>query len=271
MKHQRKKSHLFIYRTSLFFTLIYFFLIYFQKRILTFLFQTQLSFSLPDTLFVLTSENKLEDIIERAQNGALTIGIFLTIETLLFIGVIILLLTKLFILYKKKKWQTHDYILLIGLIILLLGSFYYSYIAIDSTFYSYTEVKTIVERISPKQLASLSKQWSGFFYNYDFSALNFVKDSMVISDQFSLMVKNINEVGRIPDIINLWLNHLNLLKTHYFLLMCFGFISILIAHFFNYRSNGSLFKSKKSIQTENSVLKAELLSLKKTSRQRAKK
>lgn len=267
MQLKKKETRQSIYRTSLFFTLIYFVVIYYQKRILTGLFQTQLSFSIPDILAVLTSENKLDTFINRATNGTIVVGIFLALEVLLFVVFIIYLLVKIFFLYKRKKLQKHDFLLITGLIILLFGSFYYSYITASHTIQSLTEVQQILERLSPKQLKALSEQWSTFFYEYNFSALNFMKDYTVIADQVAITFGNVKALGRIPNILHLWLDNLNLLKNHYFIVMCIGFISTLLAQLFNRYLNGPLFRRRKDVDAiiaENDALKKEISSLKRS-------
>lgn len=274
MKGKKKDSRQFIYKITFFFTLIYFTLLYFQKRILLGLFQTQLSFSIPDTIAILTSEDKLEGFINRSTNGAILTGSFLAFEIFIFISLIIYLFVKLFLLYRRKKWQNQDFLLLAGLLILLLGSFYYTYIFVSSTHSTYIEIEHIVKHFTPKQIANITKQWSTFFYQYDFSALNFMKDYIVVADQFSITVDNVKEIGKIPDILNLWLNHLNLLKLHYFLVMCSGFLMTLIAQLFNYRSNGSIFNKNKKIDiilAENRALQTQLITVQKKDTKRKSK
>ncbi|MDT2834912.1 hypothetical protein P7H70_12775 [Vagococcus carniphilus] len=101
-----------------------------------------------------------------------------------------------------------------------------------------------------------------------------MKDYIVVADQFSITVDNVKEIGKIPDILNLWLNHLNLLKLHYFLVMCSGFLMTLIAQLFNYRSNGSIFNKNKKIDiilAENRALQTQLITVQKKDTKRKSK
>ena len=94
-----------LYRSVFLFTIIYFILMYFQKRILLGLFQTQLSFSIPSVVSIITSQNTLDELISRGTNGAILTGAFLAIEIIAFILLILYFLFQLWRLYKNNKFK----------------------------------------------------------------------------------------------------------------------------------------------------------------------
>lgn len=243
MVHSKNNPRQLIYRLSLFFAIIYFILIYFQKRILLQLFQTQLSFSIPDTVAVLTSENSLDTLIERTTNGGILVGGFLIVEVLIFISMIAYLLYKLWRMHQLSKWQKLDWFLVGGLGLLFLGSIYYTYVTANSTISSFTEIEGILRKLTPSQVKHLGSQWKDMIIQYEFSLSRLPRDITYIIDEANKIISSIKDVARIPTITNQWLNHLTLLKTHYFLTMCVGFILTFVGQFFNYRVNGPLFQT----------------------------
>ncbi|MEG0256252.1 MAG: hypothetical protein RR554_10250 [Vagococcus sp.] len=276
MTSTHKNNRQQIYRLSLFFSIIYFILIYFQKRLLIQLFQTQLSFSIPDTLAVLTSDNSLDTLIERATNGGILVGVFLIVEVLIFIGLISYLLFKIWRMHQLKHWQKIDWFLVVGLCLLFLSSLYYTYVTANSTLTTFNEIEGILKKLTPSQIKQLSSQWRDMIIHYEFSLGHLPRDITFILEKVDAIISSIKDVGRIPNLTNQWLNHLTLLKTHYFLTMCVGFLLTFVGQLFNYRVNGPLFQTGRknarrvkelestviSLNEENQELNTQLIELK---------
>ena len=75
-----------VYKKSLFFSIMSFLLIYFQRRFLFWLFQTQVSFSVLNISYLLTSETPLTDVQSMITRGGILVGIVLVLEVLLLFG-----------------------------------------------------------------------------------------------------------------------------------------------------------------------------------------
>lgn len=247
-----------MYRSVFLFTIIYFILIYFQKRILLGLFQTQLSFSIPSVIAILTSDSSLDVLTNRATNGAILTGAFLVIEILTFIAFILLFLWKLWQLKRGKSFKKYDYLLVAGLIALLFGSFYYAFITASTSIETFNTVSTALNHLSPKQLQALGDKWQNFIYNYEFSLGYLPRDISVVVNEIKHLIGNVKEIAQIPDVINHWLNQLSLFKFHYFLVMCLGFVILLIAQIAEYqliiKSFRKIKKGKKSITIPDNQL-----------------
>lgn len=229
MKHSRKKMRQSIYQYSFFFTIIYFLLIYFQKRLLSGLFQTQLSFSVPDTIAILTSSNAVEELTTRGTNGAIIVGVFFVIEALVFISAIIYFLFKLWKVHSTKYWKKYDYVLVTGLIILLLGSFYYAFVVVNTSLETFSTVQDALNHLGPKQIGQLTDKWKNFIYHYEFSLGYLPRDISVVIEQVKVIIASIKEIQQLPEVINQWLTHLNLLKLHYFIVICLGSLAVISA------------------------------------------
>lgn len=239
-----------VYHSVFIFTIIYFILMYFQKRILLGIFQTQLSFSIPNTIALLTSDNTFEEITNRAINGAILTGVFLIIEIVIFILLIIYFLCKLWHVHYIEQLRKLDFLLVLGLFTLLLGSFYYAYILGSSSLETYTTISTSLNRVTPKQLQLLSEKWKDFIFNYQFSLGYLPRDISVVINHIKNLIANVKEIAQIPDVISLYLSRLNVLKFHYFLLMSSGFGILLIAQLFEYHL---IFESFKKLTLKRKV------------------
>ncbi len=235
MKRSSKKMRQSIYRASLFFTIIYFLLIYFQKRLLSGLFQTQLSFSIPDTISILTSSNAIEELTTRGTNGGIVVGVFFVIEVLVFISAIIYFLFKLWKVHSTKYWKKYDYVLVIGLIILLIGSFYYAFVVVNTSLETFSTVQAALNHLGPKQIGQLTDKWKNFIYHYQFSLGYLPRDISVVIDQVKIIIASIKEIQQLPEVINQWLTHLSLLKLHYFIVICLGSFAVISAQVLEYR------------------------------------
>ena len=224
-----------LYRSVFLFTIIYFILMYFQKRILLGLFQTQLSFLIPSVVSIITSQNTLDELISRGTNGAILTGAFLAIEIIAFILLILYFLFQLWRLYKNNKFKIYDYSLLAGLIILLFGSFYYAYVVASTSLETYNTIFTALNRLSPTQLQKVADKWTEFLYNYQFSLGYLPRDVSLVIDQVNTIIASVKDIANIPDVINHYLNRLSELKFHYFMLMCLGFGILLVTQVLEYK------------------------------------
>lgn len=234
-KQPKKKIRQSIYKYSFIFTLIYFTLIYFQKRILSGLFQTQLSFSIPDTIAILTSSHALDELTTRGTNGAILVGVFLIIEVLIFISAIIYFLIKLWKVHSSKYWKKYDYTLVLGLLVLLIGSFYYAFVTANTSLETFTTIQNALNHLGPKQLGQLGDKWKNFIYHYEFSLGYLPRDISIVIDQVKTIVSSVKEIAQLPDVINGWLNQLSLFKFHYFLVICSGSFLVILAQLFESR------------------------------------
>lgn len=251
-----------IYRSVFLFTILYFLLIYFQKRILLGLFQTQLSFSIPNVIAILTSDNSLDVLTSRGTNGAIITGAFLVIEVLVFILLILLFLWKLWQLKKMNNFKKYDYLLVVGLIILLFGSFYYAFITASTSMETFNTVSRALNHLTPKQIQALIDKWQNFLYNYEFSLGYLPRDVSLVIGEAKHLIGNVKEISQVPDVINQWLNHLSLLKFHYFLVMCLGFITLLVAQVAEYQLIIKSFrKIKRNKKSSNSVSDNQLATI----------
>lgn len=240
-----------VYHSFFIFTIIYFILMYFQKRILLGLFQTQLSFSIPNIIALITSDNTLDELVSRGINGAILTGCFLIIEILLFIILIIHFLCKLWRVHYIEQLRKFDFLLVLGLLILLVGSLYYAYVLGTTSLDTYDTISTSLNRVTPKQLQLLSEKWKDFIFNYQFSLGYLPRDVSMVIDHVKQLISNVKEIAQIPDVINHYLNQLSQFKFHYFLLMCSGFATLLISQLFEYRlilKSFKEFKIKKKLE-----------------------
>ncbi|MBO0476465.1 hypothetical protein DOK76_05240 [Vagococcus sp. DIV0080] len=265
MFFRKKVTRGHLYRSVLFFTIIYFILIYFQKRILTGLFNSQLSFTVPDVLGIVTSDAPLDVLTKRATNGAILTGGFLFVEIILFILLILLFLFKLWRIHQQEKLKKYDFVLLVGLLILLMGSFYYAYILGTTSLETYQTVTSALNHLSPKQLDKLATRWKDFIYNYQFSLGYLPRDISIVIDQFKQIMSNVQEVADIPNVLSQYINRLSELKLHYFLLMCAGFGTLMVAQIFEYRliltSLKQLKPKNKLFTSHNQVSETQLTQL----------
>lgn len=234
-----------VYHSVFIFTIIYFLLMYFQKRVLLAIFQTQLSFSIPNAIALATSDNTFDEIISRATNGAILTGGFLVIEILIFISLISYFLWKLWRVHYIEQLRRFDFLLVIGLLILLIGSFYYAYVVASTSLETYTTVSTAINRVTPKQLRLLSEKWQDFLFNYQFSLGYLPRDVSMVIEHVKTLIGNVKEIAQIPDVLNQYVNRLSELKFHYFILMSSGFITLLISQLVEYRLIIKAFKSVK--------------------------
>lgn len=234
-----------VYHSVFIFTIIYFLLMYFQKRVLLAIFQTQLSFSIPNAIALATSDNTFDEIISRATNGAILTGGFLVIEILIFIFLISYFLWKLWRVHYIEQLRRFDFLLVIGLLILLIGSFYYAYVVASTSLETYTTVSTAINRVTPKQLRLLSEKWQDFLFNYQFSLGYLPRDVSMVIEHVKTLIGNVKEIAQIPDVLNQYVNRLSELKFHYFILMSSGFITLLISQLVEYRLIIKAFKSVK--------------------------
>lgn len=234
-----------VYHSVFIFTIIYFLLMYFQKRVLLAIFQTQLSFSIPNAIALATSDNTFDEIISRATNGAILTGGFLVIEILIFIFLISYFLWKLWRVHYIEQLRRFDFLLVIGLLILLIGSFYYAYVVASTSLETYTTVSTAINRVTPKQLRLLSEKWQDFLFNYQFSLGYLPRDVSMVIEYVKTLIGNVKEIAQIPDVLNQYVNRLSELKFHYFILMSSGFITLLISQLVEYRLIIKAFKSVK--------------------------
>lgn len=234
-----------VYHSVFIFTIIYFLLMYFQKRVLLAIFQTQLSFSIPNAIALATSDNTFDEIISRATNGAILTGGFLVIEILIFIFFISYFLWKLWRVHYIEQLRRFDFLLVIGLLILLIGSFYYAYVVASTSLETYTTVSTAINRVTPKQLRLLSEKWQDFLFNYQFSLGYLPRDVSMVIEHVKTLIGNVKEIAQIPDVLNQYVNRLSELKFHYFILMSSGFITLLISQLVEYRLIIKAFKSVK--------------------------
>ena len=246
-----------VYHSVFIFTIIYFLLMYFQKRVLLAIFQTQLSFSIPNTIALITSDNTLDELISRATNGAILTGAFLVIEILLFILLIIHFLWKLWRVHYIEQLRRFDFLLVIGLLVLLVGSFYYAYVVASTSLETYTTVSTAINRVTPKQLQLMTEKWKDFLYHYQFSLGYLPRDVSMVIDYVKMLIGNVKEIAQIPDVINQYLNRLSELKFHYFLLMSGGFGTLLFSQLFEYRL---IVKSFKQLKQKRHMEKTEKIS-----------
>lgn len=243
-----------VYHSVFIFTIIYFILMYFQKRILLGLFQTQLSFSIPNIIALITSDNTLDELVSRGINGAILTGCFLIIEILLFIILIIHFLCKLWRVHYIEQLRKFDFLLVLGLLILLVGSLYYAYVLGTTSLDTYDTISTSLNRVTPKQLQLLSEKWKDFIFNYQFSLGYLPRDVSMVIDHIKQLISNVKEISQIPDVINHYLNQLSQFKFHYFLLMCSGFATLLISQLFEYRL---ILKSFKEFKIKKKAEKIE--------------
>lgn len=234
-----------VYHSVFIFTIIYFLLMYFQKRVLLAIFQTQLSFSIPNAIALATSDNTFDEIISRATNGAILTGGFLVIEILIFIFFISYFLWKLWRVHYIEQLRRFDFLLVIGLLILLIGSFYYAYVVASTSLETYTTVSTAISRVTPKQLRLLNEKWQDFLFNYQFSLGYLPRDVSMVIEHVKTLIGNVKEIAQIPDVLNQYVNRLSELKFHYFILMSSGFITLLISQLVEYRLIIKAFKSVK--------------------------
>ena len=75
-----------VYKKNLFFSILSFLLIYFQRHFLFWLFQTQVSFSVLHISYLLISETPLTDVQSMITRGGILVGIVLVLEVLLLFG-----------------------------------------------------------------------------------------------------------------------------------------------------------------------------------------
>ena len=254
MLFHKKLTRQSVYHSVFIFTIIYFILMYFQKRILFGLFQTQLSFSIPNIIALITSDNTLDALTSRAINGAILTGGFLVIEILLFIILIIHFLFKLWRVHYIEQLRKFDFLLVLGLLTLLFGSFYYAYILGTTSLETYITISTSLNRVTPKQLQLLSEKWKDFIFNYQFSLGYLPRDVSMVIEHVKGLIANVKEIAQIPDVINHYFNRLSELKFHYFLLMCGGFGTLLVSQLFEYRL---IVKSFRELKLKRKVEKRE--------------
>lgn len=220
---------------SLLFSILSVLALYFQKRLLLWVFQTQVSLSVTSVSYLLTSEAPLNELQRMVSKGGILVGIVLLIEIVLLIGISLFLFYRFWQWYRKGLFLKKDTVLVLGYVVLLGSTLYIIVAGAIETWETTNEVLTRLQRLSPQQISLLTKEWYELILSADYSLLQLPAAGMYILEQIRLIINSVRDIAGIPGILNHWLGVLLQLKNTYGWLLIISFVTLSMGHLLAWR------------------------------------